>query len=53
MTQEQLIAYYEKQLEKVIAQWGGDTTDMLGNSSNEYIAFAQANLEAVKNGRNW
>lgn len=52
MTQAELIAHYEKQLEKVIAAWSGKC-DALGNDGESYIEFARAELEAVKNGRGW
>lgn len=50
--QEKLIAYYEKQLEKVTATWE-NRSDALGNEGNAYIEHAKKNLEAVKNGREW
>ncbi|MFD0587781.1 hypothetical protein ACFQZE_07185 [Paenibacillus sp. GCM10027627] len=46
-TKEQLIAYYEKQLEKVIDTYKND------HNKIEYIKHAEEQLEAVKNGRQW
>lgn len=46
-TREELIKYYERQLEKVISAYGND------HRKEEYIKLAKENLEAVKNGRNW
>ncbi|MEK3917296.1 hypothetical protein [Paenibacillus sp. FSL H7-0331] len=46
-TREELINYYERQLEKVISAYGNDPR------KEEYIKHAEENLEAVKNGRNW
>lgn len=46
-TQEELIEYYEKMLEKVKAAYSGDCR------KGEYIKYAEDNLEAVKNGREW
>lgn len=51
--QEKLIARYEKNLEKVRAQWGGNCSDTLGNNGAAYIEYAEKQLEAVKNGREW
>jgi hypothetical protein len=42
-TKEELIRYYERQLEKVISTYGND------HRKEEYIKQAEANLEAVKN----
>jgi hypothetical protein len=50
--QEKLIAHYEKQLEAVKQAWTGKT-DALGNEGSAYIEFAEKQLEAVKNGREW
>lgn len=47
MTQEQLINYYEKQLEKVKEFYSGDCR------KEAYIEQAEKDLEAVKNGRKW
>jgi hypothetical protein len=46
-TQEQLIAYYEKQLEKVISSYKDS------HKGEDYIQYAKEQLEAVKNGRQW
>lgn len=46
-TKEELISYYEKQLEKVIAAYKND------HRKEEYIKHAEEQLEAVKNGREW
>lgn len=46
-TQEELINYYERQLEKVIDAYGND------HRKEDYINLAKADLEAVKNGRGW
>jgi hypothetical protein len=46
-TKEQLISYYEKQLEKVISTFSID------HRKEEYIKHAEENLQAVKNGREW
>jgi hypothetical protein len=46
-TQEELVTYYEKQLEKVIGAYGNDLR------KEDYINHAKTNLEAVKNGRGW
>ena len=51
-TKEQLVAYYERQLEKVEKEWRGKR-DALGNDGSEYIEHAKRNLEAVRNGRGW
>lgn len=47
MTREKLISRYEKMLEKVRAQFEGDCR------YEEYVKHAEAELEAVKNGRAW
>lgn len=52
MKREELIAYYEKQLEAVKQVWS-DGRDGLGNEGSAYIEFAEKQLEAVKNGREW
>lgn len=44
-----LVELYEKNLEAVKAMWG-DPTAVRGP---EYIEFAEKELEAVKNGREW
>lgn len=46
-TKEQLISYYEKQLEKVISAYGND------HRKEDYIKQAEEDLKAVKNGREW
>lgn len=46
-TREELIKYYERQLEKVIAAYGND------HRKEDYVKCAKESLEAVKNGRNW
>lgn len=46
-TQEQLISYYEKQLEKVTSTYEND------HRKEDYIKQAKEDLEAVKNGRQW
>ncbi|WP_340032522.1 hypothetical protein NSQ20_11700 [Paenibacillus sp. FSL K6-1122] len=46
-TKEELVAHYEKQLEKVIGACGND------HRKEDYIDHAKANLEAVKKGRGW
>lgn len=45
--QEKLIKFYEDRLAKVKAMYNGDSR------KNEYIEFAEKELEAVKNGRQW
>lgn len=53
-TQEQLIAYYEGQLEKVKSAYRTDTDSNHMNDRNaEYVRYAEEQLEAVKNGREW
>lgn len=47
MTQAKLIAYYEKQLEKVREAYEGDCR------KEAYIKQAEQDLEEVKNGRQW
>lgn len=42
-----LVERYERQLEKIIKEYGGDVR------KESYIAFAKQELEAVKNGRTW
>lgn len=46
-TKEELISYYEKQLEKVIKTYEGDFR------KESYIEYAKEQLEEVKNGRQW
>lgn len=53
-TQMELIAYYEKQLEKVKKAYKTDTNSNHQNERNaEYIKHVEEQLEAVKNGRQW
>ncbi|MGD6829280.1 hypothetical protein [Bacillus pumilus] len=53
-TREQLIAYYEGQLEKVKSAYRTDTDSSFRNERNaEYVKQAEEDLEAVKNGRDW
>lgn len=53
-TKEQLISYYEGQLEKVKKNFRTDTESNHNNERNsEYIKSAEENLQAVKNGRKW
>lgn len=47
-TYNELIAYYEALLEKVKGLWGNDTL-----RGEMYIQFAEGELEAVRNGREW
>ena len=47
MTQENRIKIYENRLEKVKEMYSGDVR------KNEYIEFAEKELEEVKNGRQW
>lgn len=55
MKHEKLITYYEQRLEKVKAAWNEDAA--VDNYQRErcraYVDAAQADLEAVKNGREW
>lgn len=55
MTREKLIAYYENRLEKVKALWNEETatTNLMKDRCREYVAHAESELEAVKNGRAW
>lgn len=55
MTREKLIAYYENRLEKVKAAWNEETaaTNNMKERCREYVAHAEAELEAVKAGREW
>lgn len=53
-TKEQLIAWYEGQLEKVKVAYRTDTHSTVQNERNgEYVKSAEEELEAVKNGRGW
>lgn len=47
MTRKQLINYYEKKLEKVKDAYSNDCR------KEDYIKFAEKELEEVKNGRTW
>lgn len=55
MKHEKLISYYEQRLEKVKAAWNEDaaTDEYQRERCKAYVAAAQADLEAVKNGREW
>ncbi|MEV5113382.1 hypothetical protein [Peribacillus frigoritolerans] len=46
-TKEELISYYERQLEKVISVYGNDWR------KEDYIKCAKEDLEAVKSGSEW
>jgi len=50
-----LIKYYETQLEKVRAIWLAGTVEGTFDWERgmEYVNHAEANLDAVKNGRTW
>jgi hypothetical protein len=53
-TREELIRWYEKQLEKVKGAYPTDTKSGHWNERNaEYVKSAEQDLEAVKNGREW
>lgn len=54
-TKEQLIKYYERQLEKVKAMHNPNNynDDLNKDKCKSYIDFAEKELEAVKNGREW
>lgn len=47
MKKDELIAYYEKRLEKVTKEYANDCRKA------SYIEQAKKDLEAVKNGRKW
>lgn len=51
--QEKLIRYYEQRLEKVRAMYLNATTHLQEDKNNDYIKFAEQELQAVKNGREW
>lgn len=55
MTREELISYYERNLEKVKAMHNPHNynDDLSKDKCNAYIEFAEKELEAVKNGREW
>lgn len=50
MTREELISYYEKQLEKVKASYANCVNQAM---AAEYIKQAEIDLIEVKNGREW
>jgi hypothetical protein len=53
-TQEELIKYYEKQLEKVRSAYRTDTPSSHMNERNaEVVEFWENELELVKDGRGW
>lgn len=55
MTHEKLIAYYEQRLEKVKTAWNESAAkdEHQRERCREYVAAAEADLKAVKNGREW
>ena len=55
MTKKELIKHYEKQLEKVKIMHNPEkeTTCLMKDKCNEYIASAENDLKEVKNGRQW
>lgn len=55
MNREKLIAYYESHLEKVKVARNEETAidETQRERCREYVASAEADLEAVKNGREW
>lgn len=55
MTRDKLIAYYEQHLEKVKVAWNEEEAfdDAQLERCRSYVAAAEADLEAVKNGREW
>lgn len=53
-TREELISYYERQLEKVRTAYERNyTSDLDRDKSEGFIEQARKDLEAVKNGREW
>lgn len=52
---EKRIAYYEQHLEKVKAFWNEEKVldEFDRERCRAYVAAAEADLEAVKNGREW
>lgn len=52
---DKLIRYYEDKLEKTKAMWNPDkqVSSIAKERCKEYIAFAESELEAVRNGRNF
>lgn len=55
MKREELIAHYERNLEKVKLMHNPDrhTSDLMKERCNDYIEQAKKDLEEVKNGREW
>lgn len=55
MKRDKLIAYYTQRLEKVKATWNVEAAadEYQAERCREYVAAALADLEAVKNGREW
>ena len=55
MSREELIEYYEKRLEKVKIMHNPEKAEtcLLKEKCYAYIASAENDLEAVKNGRQW
>jgi hypothetical protein len=51
--QAELIKYYETRLEKVKSHWPLDSKYVDPERSILHIEKANADIEAVKNGRNW
>jgi hypothetical protein len=52
MTTEKLISIYERRLETVRSMWK-PSKYILTERSEEYISYAESELEAVNNGRMW
>jgi len=52
MTHEKLVVFYTKRLETVKQMWK-PSKYVLKERSEEYIQFAENELEVVKNGRTW
>lgn len=52
MNKEKLIKHYEKKLEKVRKSFCEKNTISIVDNE-KYIVFAEKELEAVMNGRNW
>ncbi|WP_176702384.1 hypothetical protein [Paenibacillus sp. Mc5Re-14] len=52
---EELIAYYERNLEKVKTMHDplNYNDDLSKDKCNDFIRFAEKELEAVRNGREW
>jgi len=55
MTREELINHYEKHLEKVKIMHNPEreTSCLMKDKCNEFIACAENDLREVKNGRQW